>query len=160
LRGWVLALCGLPLLLILVSPFIDSQPVLIQLVGLRPAALFVPLILFGAAMNLEQWLYFSRWAAWLAVFCAVIAVAELVLGVDTFFPLSDVTSILYASRDVGEHEFRIPSTFSSAHAYAGTMLGLLPVLVLRTRVPTCSGLLTWSAVAASSLGVLIAGART
>src|SRR5215813_4182842 len=102
LRGWVLALCGFPLLLILVSPFVDSQPVLIQLVGLRPAALFVPLILFGAAMNLEQWLRFSRWAAWLAVFCAVIAVAELVFGVDTFFPLSDVTSILYASMDVGE----------------------------------------------------------
>jgi hypothetical protein len=160
LRSWVLVLCGFPLLLILVSPFIDSQPVLIQLVGLRSAALFVPLVLFGAAMNLEQWLNFSRWAAWLAIFCAVVAIAELVFGVDTFFPLNDVTSILYASRDVGENEFRIPSTFTSAHAYAGTMLGILPVLVLRTRVPTSSGLLTWSAVAAASFGVLISGART
>jgi hypothetical protein len=160
LPGWVLALCGFPLLLVLLSPFIDSQPVLIQLVGLRPAALFVPLILFGAAMNLEQWFRFSRWAAWLAIFCAVIAVAELIFGVDSFFPLNDVTSILYASRDVGEGEFRIPSTFSSAHAYAGAMLGILPVLVFRTRVPSFSGLLTWSAVAAASFGVLIAGART
>jgi hypothetical protein len=160
LRSWVVLLCGFPLLLILMSPFVDSQPILIQLVGLRPAALFVPLILLGAAMNLEQWLRFSRWAAWLAIFCAIVAIAELAFGVDSFFPLNDVTSIVYASKDVGEGEFRIPSTFSSAHSYAGTMLGILPVLVLRTRVPSCSGLLTWSAVAAASFGVLIAGART
>jgi hypothetical protein len=160
LRAWVLVLCGFALLLVLVSPFIDSQPVLIQLVGLRPAALFVPLVLFGAAMEIEQWTRFSTWAAWVAIGCAAVAVAELAFGVETFFPKNEAANIVYASRDVGEGELRIPSSFSSAHAYAGTMVGLLPILIFRLRSRGWSALLTWSAIGAASFGVLISGART
>jgi hypothetical protein len=159
-RTWVVVLCGFSILLILVSPFVESQPVVVQLVGLRPAALFVPLVAFGAAMDRDQWIRLSRWAAWLAIFCAAVSVAELLFGVDRLFPLNVASTIVYASQDVGNGEFRIPSTFTSAHAYAGTMLGLLPILVLRLRVPACSSVLTWSGLGAASFGVLIAGART
>lgn len=131
LRAWVVALCSLPFALILLSPFIDSQPVLVQLLGLRPAMFFVPLVLMGAKLDREEVRTLASWAAFVALGTGAIAVGEYIWGLQPFLPLNRATEIIYRSKDVGEEMMhRIPSTFVSAHAYGGTMVAILPLLVL------------------------------
>jgi hypothetical protein len=160
LTGWVMALCALPVLLILLSPFLEGQPVLVQLLGLRPAMFFVPVVLIGALLSEDEWLQVSRWAAWLALISAGFAGAELLLGVERFFPVNHASGLIYAARDVGESfGLRIPSTFVSAHAYSGTMLGFIPILLRRLESERGSPLLTWAGLAGAGFGALVSGAR-
>ena len=52
-----------------------------------------------------------------------LALAEFTLGVEQFFPRNAVTEIIYRSKDLANYTaYRIPSSFSNAHAYAGTMV--------------------------------------
>ena len=55
--------------------------------------------------------------------------AEYFLGVPRFFPFSPVTLIMYSSADVAGGFLRIPATFTSAHAFGGTMVGTIPYLI-------------------------------
>ena len=161
LVGWVVALCALPVLLILISPFLDGQPLVIQLLGLRPAMFFVPVLLVGAYLSEREWLDLSQWAAWLALACAVVAGAELLLGVERFFPVNQASRRIYSARDVGSGSgLRIPSTFLSSHAYSGTMVGMIPILLRRLEPGSSSSrLLTWASLLAASFGALVSGAR-
>jgi hypothetical protein len=82
-----------------------------------------------------------------------------------FFPRNEVTDIIYRSHDLLERTaFRIPATFSSAHAFAGTMAVTLPLLIgAWARV----GNVRWSwrewmltlAIVGSFLGIFMAAAR-
>ncbi len=64
------------------------------------------------------------------------------------------------SGDVGASgDFRIPATFSSAHAYGGTMVGLLPLLVLLVEAGSWRRKLGIVALAAAVLGVFACAAR-
>jgi hypothetical protein len=161
LTGWVVALCALPILLILLSPFFDGQPLVIQLLGLRPAMFFVPVLLVGAYFSEREWLDLSRWTAWLALATAVFATAELILGVERFFPMNHASTLIYAAHDIGPGSgLRIPSTFLSAHAYSGTMVGMIPILLRRLEPgPPTSRVLTWAGLLAASYGALVSGAR-
>src|SRR4029453_13946724 len=86
-----------------------------------------------------------------------------IVGVRAFFPVNAVTEIIYASGDVGVgSQFRIPATFSSAHAYAGTMVATLPFLIARWQAAGISRvekMFFAAAMVASSLGIFIAAVR-
>ena len=88
--------------------------------------------------------------------------AEYFAGVPRFFPYSPVTLIMYASRDVAGGFLRIPSTFASAHAFGGTMVGSTPFLIglwtgSENRFHRMLGLI---ALPAALLGVLMSATRT
>jgi hypothetical protein len=161
LSAWIIALACLPVLLILASPFFDAQPVLVQLLGLRPAIYFVPLALLGATLGEESAERLACWAVFVSLGTGAIALAEYFWGLEPFFPVNDASDIIYLSQDIGEaRNFRLPSTFSSAHAYGGTMVAIFPLLVYlierRSR---------WRAVASvalvvAALGVFACGARS
>jgi hypothetical protein len=161
LRHWVLALAFLPFFLILLSPFIEAQPVLVQLLGLRPAIFFVPLVFFGAALDRESLRTLAHWAVFVALLAGGTALAEYFLGVERFFPMNEASDIIYLSQDIGEaRDFRIPATFSSAHAYGATMVGILPLLMFlleeegRWRLPALAATVT------AVIGVFACGARS
>jgi hypothetical protein len=122
-RSWIWALCILPFVLILVSPFLDSQPLLVQLVGLRPAMFFLPVLLVGTKLQHPDLEELGSWAAGAAIATALVSAGEFTWGLEPFFPLNSATELIYRSSDVGaEMVHRIPSTFVSAHAYGGTMV--------------------------------------
>ncbi|HEX8439463.1 hypothetical protein [Archangium sp.] len=161
LRLWVKVLMLWPLFTLVLSPFLDSQHFFIQIVGLRVAILLLPFITIGASLDEKELDTFGTWVLWLNAVAFVFALAELRLGVEPFFPRNASSQIIYNSTDVGEERLpRIPSIFNSAHAYAGTMLMSLPMLVRRwIRVPK-DRLLTTAMLVASVLGIFISAARS
>jgi len=161
LELWVKVLMVWPLVAMLLSLFFDSQHILIQFVGLRVAILLLPLITIGAGMDERELDRLGDWVLWLNVVAFGFALLELRLGVEPFFPRNASSHIIYLSADVGEDRLpRIPATFNSAHAYAGTMLMSLPLLVRRWSRPEKSRLLTGAVLVASTLGIFISAARS
>jgi hypothetical protein len=130
LQGWLLLLCVWPIMLL----FVPTQDFLVQLVGLRGAIFLLPFMLFGARLTNEQWRRLALGIAVLNLGALGVAVAEYIIGVPAFFPRNAVTELIYKSNDalVALNKFgifRIPSTFSNAHTYAGTMVVTLPLLL-------------------------------
>jgi hypothetical protein len=163
LRLWVKALMVWPLCTMLLSPFFDSQHFFIQLVGLRMAILLLPLMAIGARMTEEELDSLGEWVLWLNVVAFLFALLQLRFGVEPFFPQNAITMILYMSNDVGdERALRIPAIFNTAHAYGGTMLLSLPLLVRRwQRLSSAwSRVLTGGVLLASVLGLFICAARS
>lgn len=125
-RVWAYALIAWPALLMLVP----SQHFLVQLVGLRAAAWFLPCVLIGARCGGEELRQMARWLAGLNLVALLFGLAELVLGVERFYPYNAVTDLIYRSSDVGpQGDLRIPAVFPNAHAYGGTMVDSLPLLL-------------------------------
>ena len=117
-------------------------------------------MLLGASATGSDWNKLATWAAFVAIGTALVAGAEYYLGVDQFFPVNDATRIIYMSQDVGTSwDFRIPATFSSAHAYGGTMVGVLPLLVLLVEAGGWRRKLGTVGLAAAVLGVFACAAR-
>jgi hypothetical protein len=163
LRAWVIALSLLAFLAILISPFLDAQPILVQLLGLRPAIFFVPLALLGGCVERDDIARLARWTVVIVFVVSGVATAEYILGVERFFPMNEASNIIYLSQDVavGEsREFRIPGTFNSAHAYGGAMVSFIPLLVSlleqrgRWRLPAAIALVC------AAIGVFASGARS
>lgn len=125
MRWWTGILICWPALLILL-PF---QPLLISLVGLRGNVYFLPLLLLGSRLTEKDLRQFAFGLVPLNLIAMAFGAAEYFLGVPRFYPFSAVTSIIYNSRDVQGGYYRIPATFTSAHAYGGMMLGSLPFLI-------------------------------
>jgi len=160
-RFWIGALSVLPFLLILLSPFIDSQPLIIQILGLRTAMFFVPLLLVGAVIARTELEAVGTWAALVVLVAAVFAFGEFVWGLEPFFPLNSVTEIIYISKDVtGARWHRIPSIFVSSHGYGGTMVALLPLLFLKLERGGKWLLLAPFCILTAALGVFVSGARS
>src|SRR5262249_11203476 len=152
LRSWLVLLLAVPSMLILLSPFFETQPVLIQLLGLRPTVLFLPLVLFGPLLSKQEWAQLAVWSAFVAVGSGGVILAEYSLGVERFFPLNDASRIIYMSNDVAEAKtYRLPATFSSAHAYGGTIVALVPLFVMLIEARGRSQLLGMAALAAGGL---------
>jgi hypothetical protein len=155
---WVILLVLWPTLLVML-PF---QPLLVSLVGLRGNIFFVPLLLLGSRLRSKDLITLSVGLAVLDLVAVGFAGAEYVLGVPRFFPYSPVTRIIYASGDVAGGFFRIPSIFSSAHAFGGTMVCTMPYLVGlwtngATRFQRMLALIT---IPGALLGVLMSATRT
>jgi hypothetical protein len=125
IRLWTLVLIGWCLLLVLL-PF---QPLLISLVGFRGNVLFLPMLILGTRLKDKDLTALGTGFAVLNLLAALFAWAEYFTSVTRFYPLSPVTQIIYSSADVAGGFYRIPATFSSAHAYGGMMVASLPYLI-------------------------------
>lgn len=162
LRLWMVALIAWPTLLFIAFPT-DSP--LVELVGLRANVFLLPFLLLGARLTGDDLLWLAGGLAWLNLAVVSVGVAEFFVGIELFYPYNEVTDIIYRSRDlVGWTAHRIPATFSSAHAFAGTMVVTLPLLIGAWAQP--SALLGWrrpllgAAIIAGLIGVSMAAART
>jgi hypothetical protein len=155
---WTGILVLWPVLLV-VMPF---QPILISLVGLRGNIFFIPILLLASRLKGKDVIELSIGLAVLNIVALGFAGAEYFLGLERFFPVSPVTRIMYASRDVAGGFYRIPSCFTSAHAFGGTMIGSIPFVVgLWTEAQKRSHrLLGMAGIAAALLGVLMSATRT
>ncbi len=156
---WVTLLICWPLIIILLSPFLEAQHVFVQIAGLRNAVLFVPILLLGNAVSPEDLDRFATWAEWCVLGASCFAIAELILGVELFFPVNEVTKIIYSSNDIAGGLLRIPGSFSSAHAYGGTMAAVIPLLFGRLDRAGATRWMSLGAIALASLGVFACGAR-
>lgn len=126
LKVWVGALILWPVLLYLVP----LQDPLIQVVGLRGNIFFLPFLLIGARLGGVELRRLALGIAILNLLAFVMAVTEFFVGVSPFFPENPVTQLIYASKDIANYTaYRIPSFFTSAHAYAGTMVMTIPLLI-------------------------------
>jgi len=160
---WLAPLIAWPVIL-LAFPVQEPE---ILLVGLRSSVFFLPFLWIGARLEDADVLKLAVWIAAFNAIALVIAGFEYVLGVERFYPRNSVTEIIYNSRDVfdaaGMRMFRIPATFSSAPAYAGTMVVSLPLLfgawVYRGAVRWKRNLLLVGLIS-SIVGVFLAASRT
>ncbi|MCI0684021.1 MAG: hypothetical protein L0Y71_18080 [Gemmataceae bacterium] len=154
---WLVGWCGVMLLLPLQHP-------LIQLVGFRGNALFVPFVILGARLNNKQAGKLALGIAVLNLVALSFGLAEFSIGVPAFYPPSPVTDLIYRSQDVaGFTAFRIPATFPHAAGYAGTMILTTPLLFGNLVQPNQSGwnrVILLSGLAAAVLGVLLSASRT
>src|SRR6185437_13435236 len=158
-KTWVAVLIAWPCFVCL----LPLQNPLISLVGLRGNIFFLPMILAGVMLDTGDLLKLGRGLAAMNLVALGFAAAEYFLTVPRFFPRNEVTSIIYASGDVAGYQYyRIPSTFSSAHAFAGAMVVSLPVLLGCWTIPnqTSRNRLLYLAGAFSGLlGVLMSATR-
>jgi hypothetical protein len=159
LRAWVAVLMIWTAAMFLVP----IQHPLIQLVGLRGNAFLVPFLLIGGRLRSEDIRSLVLWLAGLNLAALGFAIGEYVIGVSSFFPKNEVTSIIYNSKDLaGYTAHRIPACFANAHSYAGTMVMTVPWLVgvwIQPRTATWQGYLLVAGAGAALLGLLMAAAR-
>lgn len=125
LRNWIFVLMAWPVLLF----FSLRQDPLIQIVGLRGNIFLIPFILFGARLTGDDIYKLALWLSLCNLVAGVFAAAQFVVGVEPFFPQNAVTDIIYRSKDLADYTaYRIPASFSSAHAYAGTMVMSIAII--------------------------------
>jgi hypothetical protein len=158
LRTWLYVMIGWPVVLFLAP----TQDVLVELVGLRGNVFMLPCVLIGARMRRADLLKLAQWLAVLNIGAALFAAVEYVVGIEPFFPRNAVTDLIYRSGDIaGYTAYRIPSSFANAHAFAGTMVGTLPLLAGASMqaLDRRRRLLLSAAIAASVLSVFATGAR-
>jgi hypothetical protein len=159
LTSWVALLLLWPSLLV----FIPANDFLVQLVALRATVWFVPVMLVASRLSERDLIRLSRGLATLNLLALAGGVYVYYFGVEALYPRNAVTQIIYMSRDIGSEGYhRVPSFFLSAHAYGGTMLWTLPLMVERLfgvgvrwgeRCLMAGGLL------AAVVGILMCGAR-
>jgi hypothetical protein len=158
MRQWFIALLGWTIVVFL----IPMQALLIQLVGLRGNCFLLPFVLIGSRLDREEATEFAHWLAGLNLIAFAFAIAEFILGVPTFFPVNEVTELIYRSNDVGG-SLRIPATFANAHAYGGAMVATIPWLLgawTQKANKFSSQLLFAAGVSVAMVGVFLSATRT
>ena len=163
LMPWFLCLSGWPILMF----FVPAQDPVVQLVGLRGNIFFLPFLLIGAIMNSDDYRRLARAMAILTAAVLMLAVAEVVFGVERFYSAADPVNLtIFRSNDVvygGSGHYRIPATFVSSAAYASNMVACLPLLIgglvhenrqSRWRYPIAG------AIGFAALGVFLSGSRS
>jgi hypothetical protein len=116
-----------PMLLTLV-PINDF---LVQLVALRAAIWYLPIILIASRLTTADLTSLARGLAVLNLIALAGGVYVYLNGIEALYPRSPITELMFRSKDVAGGYYRVPSFFLSAHAYGGTMLGTLPLLLGR-----------------------------
>ena len=159
LQLWVEILILWPLVIFLL-PF---QDFMVRLVGLRTNVFLLPFILFGARLLPEERYKLAVGLAVMNLVALAFAGAEFFLSVEQFFPRNQMTKLIYLSKDVaGYTAYRIPGTFSTAHAYGGTMFVGIPFLagaLLQEHKKRLHNKLLMLGLAAALLGVLLSATR-
>ena len=160
LRLWLILLVGWPVLLFLLYRTDDP---LVELVGLRSNIFLLPFLFLGARLRNNDVRYLATVVAFLNIGATILGAVEFFVGVDAFFPKNEITEIIFKSRDlVGWTAYRIPSSFSSSHAFAGTLVVTLPLLVgawVQRDTDKWESYIFPAAIVASLLGVFMAAAR-
>ncbi len=160
LTFWVGLLMVYPTLLIL-APL---QDLMIELVGLRGNIFLLPFLLLGARLKGSEMYTLALWVAVLNLAAGALAVVQFFIGVEQFFPVSPVTAILYRSNDLADYTaFRIPSSFTNAHVYAGTMVISLPLLAgawVQKHTARWPSLLLLAAITMSMVAVFMSASRS
>lgn len=160
LKPWLEFLIAWPLLLFL----IPVQDFLIQFVGLRGSIFLLPIIFLGARLDAQDRYRLALWIAGLNLVAFTLAGAEYFFGLERFFPRTSVTELMYLSKDVvGYSQYRIPSSFINAHAYGGTMVMGLPLLIgalMQKRTTSFQNQLLVAGIATALLGILMSATRT
>jgi hypothetical protein len=155
---WLRTLAGWPIIVF----FVPMQHPLVQLVGLRAAIFFLPFVFLGAKAKESDLDLIARFIAVLNLVSLAFAGLEYQMGIQVFYPRNAATELIYMSHDLAGSLHRIPATFTSAHAYGGTMAAGLPFLLNRWQskmVPTPERALMASAVLAGGIGTFMSGAR-
>lgn len=162
LRNWIIILIVWPFLMAL----LPIQSYLVQLVGLRGNAFFLPFMACGFLLSREDGFRVAIGLAVLNLASLLFGLAEFAIGIEPFYPDNASTELIYRSRDVvsGESQtFRIPSIFTHAHAYAGAMMASFPWMVGALLVPGRSApqkLLLAGGLFAAVMGVLLSATRS
>ena len=159
---WVVILVVWPILLVAVP----GQDSLIRLVGLRGQIFFIPILMIAGSFNGSEMTQIARFTAILNCVALAVALVETKLGLSLFYPHNAVDEIIYSSRDVligGAALYRIPSSFTSSAAYAGTMVISAPLLLGAMVVEPPKS--RWRHVllcgsVASAIGVFVAASRS
>lgn len=140
-----------------------QQDAVIQLVGLRGNLFLLPFILLASDLDDEDLRKIAHVLAGLNLIALGFAFAEYFIGVPKFFPYNAVTEIIYRSNDVaGWSAYRIPACFASAHAFGGTLVTTLPLILGAWGIDssrTRSRQLLAAGAAAAGLGVFMCAAR-
>ena len=160
LKPWVAILMLWPILLF----FVPAQDWLVRLIGLRGNIFLLPFLLIGALLEPVERYQLALWLAAFNIAALAFAVVQFFVGVEPFFPINEVTYLIYKSKDVAGHTaYRIPSFFNNSHSYAGAITVTLPLLLgalVQKDKKAWDGKLLAVALAATLLGVFITGART
>jgi hypothetical protein len=160
LRNWIFILMTWPVLLF----FSMQQDPLIQVVGLRGNIFLIPFILFGARLTGDDIYKLALWLSLCNLGAGVLAMAQFAIGVEPFFPKNAVTEIIYRSKDLADYTaYRIPASFSSAHAYAGTMVMTIAIIAgawVQPHWGKWQGRLMGAALLMSMLGVFMSATRS
>jgi hypothetical protein len=154
---WVTLLVAWPTLLVL----LPSDHILINLVGLRVAIFYLPVVLVGAQLTEKDNEGLAGWLAGLNLLALAAAVLEVLRGIECLYPRNPTTVLIYASAIGDSSTHRIPATFCTAHHYGDTMVLTLPFLVsslFRARSALRTGLLL-TGVASAVAGVLLSSCR-
>ena len=159
LRSWIFVLVAWPVLLF----FSMRQDPLIQIVGLRGNVFLLPFIVFGARLTGDDVYKLALWLSLCNLAAGALAAVQFVVGVEPFFPKNAVTEIIYRSKDLADYTaYRIPSTFSSAHAYAGTMVMTIAVIAgawVQPHFGKWQARLMGAALLVSMLGIFMSATR-
>lgn len=159
LKPWLEFLIAWPLLLFL----IPVQELIIQFVGLRGNVFLLPFILLGARLDGQDRYRLALWIAGLNLLAFSFAGMEYLFGLQRFYPQNAVTELIYISKDlVGHSQYRIPASFVNAHAYGGTMVLGLPLLIGAVVQKHKAGLhfhLLVLGIVTALVGVLMSAAR-
>ncbi len=162
LRMWLGALMAWPTLLFVLFILSPGSNPLVELVGLRGNIFLLPFLLLGARLESDDLIWLTERVALFNIAVVIFAVVQFFVGIEPFFPVNEVTEIIYRSRDVVERSaYRIPSSFSSAHAFSGTMVMTLPLLIgawAAVRKGWQAHLFA-AAILTTLLGIFIAAAR-
>jgi len=160
---WVVALIVWPLFMAVVP----LQHYLVQLVGLRGNVFWIPMLLVGSMLDATGRLFLAYAFAMLNCVAFGFSLAEYFLGVELFVPDNEVTQIVHLSSDIAGGHKRIPSTFTNAHSYAGTMVATVPWILggildkAKIKLPSFFGTpFLIAGLIAAVLGVFIAGPRS
>jgi hypothetical protein len=163
LKPWVIGLVAWPLIMALVP----LQHYLVQLVGLRGNMFWIPMLLVGCMLDASGRSLLAYTLAILNIVAFGFAAAEYTLGVEVFVPDNEVTQIVMNSSDIAGGNKRIPSTFTNAHSYAGTMMGTIPWILgellnkQKIGLGRAAGtLILVPGLLAALLGIFIAGPRS
>jgi hypothetical protein len=160
LRMWLEFLIVWPLVLFLVP----IQDYVIQFVGLRGNIFLLPFIFLGARLTGEDRYRLALCIAGFNLVAFAFGGAEYFLGLEVFFPHNQVTQLVYLSKDVvGHTQYRIPASFANAHAYGGTMVMGLPLLLGALVQKHKAGLqfqLLVLGLGTALLGILMSAAKT
>jgi hypothetical protein len=160
--AWATLLIAWPAFVMAYSQAFDSQPLIIQLVGLRPMLVFMPMLIVGARLTREDFDYLAPRVAALNIAVFGVAAFEFVFGVERVIPHNMMTEIVYQSSDVfaeGAAYKRIPATFIHAHVYGFMMLTSIPFVAHGLESARREKLICAGGIGAAILGIFMCGAR-